>query len=74
MNVAAFLYASTIIVGAISPGHGTHYINEINKNQIVNKQNKNIILMKKIQIISILIIILLGKKVQIIKISLLKYI
>ena len=25
MNVVAFLYASTIIVGAISPGHGTHY-------------------------------------------------
>ena len=26
MNVAAFLYATTIIVGAISSGHGTRYI------------------------------------------------
>ena len=29
MNVVAFLYSSTLIVGAISPGHGTHYINLI---------------------------------------------
>ena len=26
MNVVAFLYATTIIVGAISSGHGTRYI------------------------------------------------
>jgi hypothetical protein len=26
MNVVASLYATTVIVGAISSGHGTHYI------------------------------------------------
>jgi hypothetical protein len=30
MNVAAFLYATTIIVGAISSGHGTRYKNTLN--------------------------------------------
>ena len=32
MNVVAFLYESTIIVGAISRGHGTHYNNDKNLN------------------------------------------
>ena len=32
MNVVASLYAATIIVGAISSGHGTYYIYHIYNN------------------------------------------
>ncbi len=43
MNVVAFLYAATIIVGAISSGHGRHYnyINYFNLKYGVKKMKKS---------------------------------
>jgi len=39
MNVAAFLYATTIIVGAISSGHGTRYIQTLNSQNLQSQKN-----------------------------------
>ena len=44
MNVAAFLFATTIIVGAISSGHGTRYILSKRSFQIVRSKNNIIFL------------------------------